>query len=323
MTSLNSEPASQSASGPSRDVPPASFAQDLRHVGAGVLMGAADVVPGVSGGTVALILNVYGRLVSAITKANKTLLEHVLRRDFKAAAEHIDFRFVAALGAGIAAGILSLASLMHYLLENHEARTHAVFCGLILASTLIVSRRIVRWNGGTIACFIAGIVVAAWLMGLAALQSPPTGRWYIFLCGMIGICAMILPGISGAFILLVLGKYEYITGQLKGVLQGEITVDSILTILTFCFGCLTGLLAFSRVVKWLLARHHDVTMAILCGFMLGSLRKLWPIREWPIPQNGETVLLLTLFVSATAVVLLIDLWSRIRKLGPEPGVVAK
>lgn len=285
-------------------------------------MGAADVVPGVSGGTVALILNVYERLVSAITRANKTLVTHLLKRDLRAAADHIDFRFVAALGIGIAIGILSLARLMHFLLDQHELRTYSVFCGLILASTLIVARRVVTWKPAVVGYLLIGIVGAAWLTGLEALESPPTGRLYIFACGMIGICAMILPGISGSFILLILGKYKYITGLLKSLVHGDFSVSTLLTIFVFCLGCLTGLLAFSRILKWVLAKHHDVTMAILCGFMLGSLRKLWPIREWPVPQTRETVLLLTLFVLSTAAILLLDLWSRARRIDATSSVKA-
>ena len=273
-------------------------------------MGVADVVPGVSGGTVALILKVYHRLVNAITEVDISVLTDLFKRDFKAVARKVDLRFTLPLGLGIATGILSLARLMHFLLDEHEARTNAVFCGLILASTLIVSRRVTSWNGKTIAVMLVGVVVAAWFMGLEFMSTPPTGNWYVFLCGTIGICAMILPGVSGAFILRVLGKYEAIIALLKGLPRGEVTFEGFTTIVVFCCGCLVGLLAFSRVLKWLLSKYHDVTIALLCGLMLGSLRKLWPI-SWPM-EGREPVVLLGLFVFATAVVLLIDLWAKTR-----------
>ncbi len=294
--------------------PSGSLRVDATHVGCGMLMGAADIVPGVSGGTVALILNVYERLVTAITHFDSKLLRLVRQRRWSDAAIHVDLRFLIGLGAGIATGILSLASLMHHLLESHEDRTHAVFCGLILASTLVVSRRIGRWSSEVAGAFVVGIVGAALLVGLPVLSAPPSGPGYILFCGMVGICAMILPGISGAFLLLILGRYKFITGLLKAVLHGEITLDAIATLAVFALGCISGLLAFSRVLRWLLVRFHDQTLALLCGFMLGSLRKLWPLREWPPSDAREAVLVLTLFVVATASVLLLDLWARLRKL---------
>lgn len=301
------------ATGAETTRPPATARDDAWHVVCGVAMGAADAVPGVSGGTVALILNVYQRLVSAITRVNGRLLQLVLRRDVRGVANHMDLRFVIPLGFGIASGLVTLGSIMHTLLEDYELRTYAVFSGLILASALIVARRIRKWSIPLIVSVLAGGGFAWWLSGLAALQNPPTGKWYIFLSGVIGICAMILPGISGAFILTFLGVYKYVTGLLKDLVHMDFTVDKLLTVFVFCLGCLTGLLSFSRVLKWLLARYHDVTMAVLCGFMLGSLRKLWPFRSQPDGVNNETVLILTLLVVATAAVLLLDLWGRLRK----------
>ncbi|MFK7822180.1 MAG: DUF368 domain-containing protein [Planctomycetaceae bacterium] len=285
--------------------------QDAKHFGCGILMGAADIVPGVSGGTVALILKIYHRLVNAITGVDASLVTDLLKCDFRTVAQKLDLRFTLPLGLGIATGILSLARLMHFLLEYHEARTNAVFCGLILASTLIVSRRIPKWNGTYVTVMLLGLIVAAWFMGLGLMQSPPEGNWYVFVCGMIGICAMILPGVSGAFLLRVLGKYEGIIALLKGLPKGEITMEGFTTIVVFCFGCLAGLLSFSRILKWLLTKHHDLTIALLCGLMLGSLRKLWPV-GWPV-EGREPVVLLALFVFATAIVLLIDLWAKSRQ----------
>ncbi len=290
---------------------PATLRRDAWHVVCGVAMGAADAVPGVSGGTVALILDVYQRLVSAITRVNGELLQLVLKRDARGIARHMDLRFVVPLGFGIVSGLVTLGSIMHTLLEDYELRTYAVFCGLILASALIVARRIARWSVPLVIAVLVGVGFAWWLTGLESLQNPPSGKWYIFLSGVIGICAMILPGVSGAFLLTFLGVYERVTGLLRSTVHGDITIDSMVSILVFCFGCLTGLLGFSRVLRWLLARHHDVTMALLCGFMLGSLRKLWPVKD--MTDGRETVLLLTLFVLSTAIVLMLDLWSRLRR----------
>jgi len=307
------EAISDESTSPTPDVgrEPGTLRRDAWHVVCGVAMGAADAVPGVSGGTVALILDVYQRLVSAITRVNGELLQLVLKRDLRSIARHMDLRFVVPLGFGIASGLVTLGSIMHTLLEDYELRTYAVFCGLILASALIVARRIERWSVPLVLAVLVGGGFAWWLTGLESLQNPPSGKWYVFLSGVIGICAMILPGISGAFILTFLGVYKFITGLLKDLLHLDFTTDKLLTVLVFCLGCLTGLLSFSRVLRWLLAKYHDLTMAVLCGFMLGSLRKLWPFRSGGV--NNETVLILTLLVVATAAVLLLDLWGRLRK----------
>lgn len=266
------------------DVSASGVPAHLRIVGCGFLMGAADIVPGVSGGTVALILGVYRRLVTAISQCNTAFIKLLLAKQWKSAAEHIDLKFVVALGLGIATGILGLASLMNYLLTNQMSLTFAAFSGMILASSLLVARQIPAWRIEHFGVLLAGICIALKLVTLPALQNPPDSLWYMFVCGMIGITAMILPGISGAFILLLLSRYHYITESIKGALHGEMTAEIFLSLVVFAFGCLTGLLSFSRVLKWLLAKHHDVTMAMLCGFMLGSLYKLWPFQRDTSPE---------------------------------------
>ena len=257
---------------------------DLQIALCGFLMGAADIVPGVSGGTVALILGVYERLVTAISNCNVSFLRLLLSKKFKAAADHIDLRFVAALGCGILSGIAGLASLMNYLLVHQMSFTFAAFSGMILASSVLVARRVSKWRPECVGLLVAGVVIALRLVTLDALQSPPDTLWYMFFCGMIGITAMILPGISGAFILLLLGRYEDITGSIKGMLHGEISVAVIMSLSVFALGCLVGLLSFSRVLRWLLAKHSNGTMAILCGFMIGSLYKLWPFQRDTTPD---------------------------------------
>jgi putative membrane protein len=247
-------------------------------------MGAADIVPGVSGGTVALILGVYERLVTAISQCNTTLVGLLWSRQWRAAADHIDFRFVLALGTGIAIGIGGLASLMNHLLTHHLSLTFAAFSGMILASSLLVSQRLTRWQMQHFGLLIAGAVLALRLVTLPALQNPPDTLWYLFLCGVIGIIAMILPGISGAFILLLLNRYHYITDHIKGIVHGEVSLAILTELAVFALGCVTGLLSFSRILRWLLRRFHDETMAVLCGFMLGSMYKLWPFQRDLTPE---------------------------------------
>ena len=302
-------------------------AADFRTLGCGLLMGAADIVPGVSGGTVALILGIYNRLVTAVSRFDRELVRHVANRRWRVAAEHVDLRFVVALGAGILIGIGGLAFLMHYLLEHQARHTNGVFFGLILASGLIVARSISKWTVPQIVALASGTIGAYLVVGLKTFQNPPDGLWYLFLCGMIVICAMILPGISGAFILLILGKYKAITGLLREVLKGSWELEKLLAVAVFCAGCLCGLLAFSRVLRWLLARYEAVTLATLCGLMLGSLRKIWPFKidrtpdepklnlkrfENVLPEalDGSTALTIGLAVLALVLVLWLEAKSR-------------
>ena len=260
---------------------------DFRTALCGLMMGAADIVPGVSGGTVALVLGIYNRLVSAISHFDQQALGMLAAKRWTAAAEYVDLRFILALGCGIATGIGSLSFLMKKLLDDHLQPTYAVFFGLILGSGVLVARGVARWNPASIAALVSGVSVAWLVVGLDALQTPPDTLWYLFFCGTIGICAMILPGLSGAFILLILGRYSHVTGLIRSILKGDWSVQAFLEVSVFCCGCLFGLLAFSRVLRWLLAHHATVTMATLCGLMLGSLRKLWPFKNELTPPGTE------------------------------------
>lgn len=260
---------------------------DFRTALCGLIMGAADIVPGVSGGTVALVLGIYNRLVSAISRFDRQALGMLTAKRWSAAAEYVDLRFILALGCGIATGIGGLSFLMKKLLDDHLQPTYAVFFGLILGSGVLVARGVARWNPASIAALVSGVSVAWFVVGLDALQTPPDTLWYLFFCGTIGICAMILPGLSGAFILLILGRYSHVTGLIRSILKGDWSVQAFLEVSVFCCGCLFGLLAFSRVLRWLLAHHATVTMATLCGLMLGSLRKLWPFKNELTPPGTE------------------------------------
>ncbi|QDU38151.1 hypothetical protein Mal4_24740 [Maioricimonas rarisocia] len=258
---------------------------DLAQTARGLLMGGADIIPGVSGGTVALILGIYERLVTSISHFDTTLVRQLGRKEWKAAAERINFRFLAFLGLGIGLGVAALGSLMHGLLEHYYQFTMAAFFGLIAASALLVARMVERWNAAAVVAIVLGALFAFWLVRQPALQQPPEGLGYVFICGMVAICAMILPGISGSFILLIMGKYHDITGIIKETLKLHITLESISTVAVFGAGCVLGLIGFSKCLRWLLARHESLTMSVLCGFMAGSLWKIWPFQRDVSPEG--------------------------------------
>ena len=249
-----------------------------KDVARGFLMGGADVIPGVSGGTVALIVGVYERLVGALSNFDLTLVGYLRQRQWRAAMQHVDLAFLVALGSGVVLGISSLASTMNYLLAHHAVLTWACLFGMILGSSLLVARMVKPWSASAVAAAIVGTVFAYWLVGQLP-TTPPPGYGYVFLCGAVAICAMILPGISGAFILVLMGMYFHITEVLKETLKGQITAEGVLTIFIFCSGCAIGLLSFSKFLRWLLNRQEALTMATLGGFMVGSLRKIWPFKQ--------------------------------------------
>ena len=253
--------------------------RDLMQIFRGILMGGADVIPGVSGGTVALILRIYTRLVTAISRWDSTLIGHLIHGRIRAAWRYGDLRWLGALLTGIAIGVALLGSVMHDLLEDQRQFTLGAFFGLIAASSVLVARMIHPLRAAWVALVIAGGVFAFWLVQLPGFRQPPSGLGYVFLCGVISICAMILPGISGSFILLILGKYHDITGIIKDALHFDVGLNELVTALVFAAGCLVGLLSFSRFLRWLLARHQAATMAVLCGFMIGSLNRIWPFQR--------------------------------------------
>lgn len=264
-----------------------SIQSDAVTAGRGVLMGAADIVPGVSGGTVALLLGIYPRLLAAISHIDGHFFKSIFRGHFLQAAEHADLRFLAALGVGIAGAVVGLAKLMHYLLEHHLSFTYAAFFGLIFASGLLVGRMCKPKNRQeVIQCIAIGLIAAAaafWIVSRPRLEEIP-GLPYTFVTGSIAICAMILPGVSGSYLLLMLGKYHEITGIIKDLPKLAVTSSDLITLVVFAAGCLLGLLLFSRVLKWLLERCWTPTMAALCGFMIGSLYKIWPLQVDTTPS---------------------------------------
>ena len=236
----------------------------------GCAMGMADVVPGVSGGTIAFISGIYEELLDSIRSVDATALKLLLKGRFAELWRHINGRFLLPVLAGIAVAIFSLARLMTYLLENHPIAIWSFFFGLIVASVILVARQVGRWNGQTVLSFAVGAAAAWWITVATPAETPETW-WFILLSGAIAICAMILPGISGAFILLLLGKYKFI---MQAVADLNIPVMAI-----FVVGAAAGIIAFSHLLSWLLKHRHDLTVALLMGFMVGSLNKVWPWKQ--------------------------------------------
>lgn len=245
----------------------------------GVLMGVADSIPGVSGGTIAMIVGIYERLVNSISSFDSRFLSLFFGKKIKAALKHVDFGFLGILLLGIVAGLGGSSVVMHHLLANHLSVTFAVFMGMILASVLILFNRIQK---KTFACGLAMALgtFAAWFV---TTMNPMVGQdsnlLYIFLCGLVAICAMILPGISGSYILLILGEYAAIITRVKDLAHLKTTPNDFLTLCVFGTGCVLGLLAFSRLLKYLLKKYHGIMLSILTGFMLGSITCLWPFQK--------------------------------------------
>ncbi|GAB4513394.1 MAG: DUF368 domain-containing protein [Anaerolineae bacterium] len=243
----------------------------------GFCMGAADIVPGVSGGTMAFILGIYERLIEALHAIGPQLVRQLLRGQWRAALHNDAWPFLISLGLGIGAAVITLARVLSWALDQHASLVWAFFFGLVLASIIVVRRRVTRWGPANIAAAIATAVGAFWLVGRTALETP-NEPWFLFLSGMLAICAMILPGISGAFILVLLGKYETVLAA--------IVHRDVLTLAIIGAGCAVGLFSFVRLLRWLLVRHHDMTVAMLTGLMAGSLRKVWPWKEASPSSTG-------------------------------------
>ena len=234
----------------------------------GFAMGASDVVPGVSGGTMALILGIYEELIDSIRNLTQPgFLKTVFRFRLREALALSNWQFLAAVGTGILLAVFSLARGLEWVLEHHPVLLWSFFFGLVLASVVIVSQRINRLTALLALIMIASAAGVYWLVGLVPAQTPDTW-WFVFLSGALAICAMILPGISGAFILVLLGKYEYLLNALNS--------GDILTIGLVMAGAVVGLVTFAQLIGWLFKRFHDITISLLTGLMLGSLRKLWP-----------------------------------------------
>lgn len=236
----------------------------------GAAMGAADVVPGVSGGTIAFITGIYEELLNSIRSVNGEALKLLARFDLAGFWKHINGSFLVVLVGGILFSIGSLSRILLYLLENYPEMLWSFFFGLIVASAVVVGKKITRWRIGVVLAGLAGAAIAYYITVATPAQTPET-YWFIFISGAIAICAMILPGISGSFLLVLLAKYEFMMGALK-----DFRFD---VILTFGLGCIAGILSFSHLLNWMLKNYHNVTVALLTGFMVGSLNKVWPWKD--------------------------------------------
>lgn len=230
-------------------------------------MGAADVVPGVSGGTIAFITGIYQELIENLNNINLSAIRVLFKEGIKPFWKHINGTFFVFLFGGIIISILSLAKGVDFLLENHPVLLWSFFFGLIVASVWMVGKSIKSWNIPVIIALLVGTGIAFYISSIQSVADV-NAKWYIVLSGAIAICAMILPGISGSFILVLLGSYQIVIGAIK---------DRDLAIIgLFAIGCAVGLIAFSRVLKWLFEKFKEVTIALLTGFMIGSLYKVWP-----------------------------------------------
>jgi putative membrane protein len=242
----------------------------------GMAMGAADIVPGVSGGSIALITGIYEELLRSINSFNAENLRLLLKFEFKAFFLAVNGAFLLSLLLGIMTSIFSLSKVITYMMEEHPIPLWSFFCGLILVSAFLILKDIKNWSLGVVAALILGIIIAYWITDLPPTSSPDA-LWFTFVAGAIAICAMILPGISGSFILLILGKYEPVLNA--------VSERDFVTLAVFALGCIVGLLSFSRVISWLLKRYYSITIGLLSGFMLGSINKLWP---WKIVTAFRT-----------------------------------
>lgn len=247
----------------------------------GMAMGAADVVPGVSGGTIAFISGIYEELLTSISNVNFSLFKTVKSNGINAAWKQVNGSFLLSLFIGIFVSIVSLAKVIKWLLENEPILLWSFFFGLVLASVLYIGKQITKWNVVSVVLMVLGAVLAYFITTLNPLVTENSSTLFLFLSGAIAICAMILPGISGSFILVLLGAYKPV---LAAVNDRDLTI-----IATIGAGAIVGLLSFSRVLKWLFTNFKNYTLAILTGFIIGSLNKIWPWKEtltWRTNSHG-------------------------------------
>lgn len=292
----------------------------------GAAMGIAEVIPGVSGGTIAFVTGIYERLLTLIKNVLGPGIVRAFREGGLAAAwRAADGTFLAVLLAGMASGLVFGVFVISHLLEHYPPLIWAFFFGLIVASSLYVGKHVRRWRSTEVVALLVGAAVA---FGIT-VATPSQGiqqPWFVFICGAIAISALMLPGVSGSFMLLLLGMYGYVLGAVKSVLE-RFDAASLVIVATFAAGCLVGMAGFSRVLTWTFKRFHDPTMAVLTGFMVGSLYKIWPwhkvlsyrvdshgkqvpfqeVSVWPSAYEGEPYLLGALALAAVGFVLVLVL----------------
>ena len=236
----------------------------------GFCMGVADVIPGISGGTIAFLLGIYEDLIVAIRSFDLKFVQLLLQFRFREALASVGWKFLVVLLTGIAAAVFTFSKIISWLMNNEPVFLYSFFFGLIFATVPLIARIMKRWTAGKVLSIILAAMVTYYVVGLVPVVTPEA-PWFIFLSGALAICAMILPGISGAFILVLLGKYQFI---LDAVNSRDFLILGI-----FCLGIAVGITSFVRVLSWLFNKYHDVTIAVLTGIVIGSLRKTWPWKE--------------------------------------------
>ena len=244
-------------------------------------MGAADVVPGVSGGTIALIAGIYEKLLTSITALDIAALKLLKAGEIRTLWTRINGTFLITLLLGILTSIFAFANIITHLINTYPIPIWSFFCGLILISAVLILRDVRRWTIIAMLVLPLGVVIAYFITNLTPTSSE-NSLLIVFGSGAIAICAMILPGISGSFLLLVMGKYEYI---LNALVERDFLILGV-----FSMGCAVGILAFSRAISWLLKHYHAITISLLSGFMLGSLNTLWPwkrVLSYSFSSSGE------------------------------------
>ncbi|NQY08551.1 MAG: DUF368 domain-containing protein [Flavobacteriales bacterium] len=290
----------------------------------GFAMGAANIIPGVSGGTIAVITGIYEKLLNSVKSIDIVALKLILKGDFKGFADRINLLFLAAIGIGSALSIVTLAKLFEILLVDHKLYLWSFFFGLILASVYFLAKTISKITIGNIAIFIIGTAIALWI-SLLTPASENDGAIYLIVCGVVAICSMILPGLSGSYVLILLGNYQLI-------IIDAISHINLRVIALVGTGCVIGILTFSHLLSWLFAKFKDLTISLLSGFILGSLLILWPWKndvylmdeagelilkkgepiqstyEWFIPAsfNTEVIIAVALMIAGIATIYLMD-----------------
>ena len=261
-------------------------------------MGMADLIPGVSGGTIALITGIYEELIQSIAKFNVENLKLLLNNNPKQFWVNINGKFLVIVFSGILSSIIFLSIFIKWLIENQPIAIWSFFFGLLTASIFILKKEVLHWNTNRFLLLFAGIILAFSLTQISP-NTQEISLFYLFICGMIGIIAMILPGISGAYLLLILGAYTTLLTIVQDAIRiwSNFQFDAFITtytkLLVFCMGAIIGLRSFASVLKWMLAKHNDKTMALLIGLMIGALHKIWPWQQTEIITLGEKTKTLT------------------------------
>lgn len=274
-------------------------------------MGAANVIPGVSGGTIALITNIYEELIDSLKSFNLNAFQLLVKGQFQALHSQLNLNFLVPIILGIVVSILSLAKLFDYLLIEFPAHTWAYFFGLVLASVYYVGLKVKEWNWKIILILILGTIIALTISFVSPSPTEDSSYFYIFICGLIGICGMILPGLSGSYILMLMGNYHLlmvksinsISEFVQALASGNLTTflaspnfELLIYFIIFLIGSVVGLIAFSNIISWVFNKYHDATLALLTGFVFGSLSIIWPWKKEifsseVIDRHGEPLLL--------------------------------